>query len=158
MQFRTAYGKRNPVGLSTGPGLTKQSHKNECDINQIMARYQKTGVLEHAKAHQGSYGEITSETFLSAHQTIARAKSMFETLPSSLRERFENRPENYFDFVQDPDNTTELVKMGLVREEAKKQDDTSLLTSAPREGSKTSRTDVNPKESSVSDDSPKEKN
>ena len=39
------------------PSMTKQSFKDECDINKIMAKFQKTGAIEHYAKHAPSYGD-----------------------------------------------------------------------------------------------------
>ena len=44
MKFRSIYdGERIPVTLSCDKGMTMQSFKDECDINNIIARYETTG-------------------------------------------------------------------------------------------------------------------
>ena len=44
---------------------------------------------------------------------INRSKAVFEALPSVLRKRFDNDPAKFLDFVQDSNNSKELVEMGL---------------------------------------------
>ncbi len=102
--------KTVPVGKTRA----KQSFADECDINNIMSKYQKTGAITHANKHQPSYGFASSITFNEAMTVVAKANSMFEDLPSSLRERFENDPAKYLDFVQDPDNSKEMAELGLL--------------------------------------------
>lgn len=98
-------------------GLTKQSHKDECDINQIMQKYQATGVLAHIKTHEPSYGFATSDTYFESLQVVAQANTMFEELPSSVRKKFKNDPALFLDYVQDPENADSLRDMGLLNPE-----------------------------------------
>ena len=35
----------DPGIVNNEPSLTRQSHKNECDINFLMERYERTGVF-----------------------------------------------------------------------------------------------------------------
>ncbi len=93
--------------------LTKQSHQKECDINNIMARYQKTGAIEHTAKHAPRYLDTTGIAFHDAELLVAGARSMFEELPSSLRATFDNSPQLFLDFVADPENDDELKKLGL---------------------------------------------
>ena len=59
---RGRYRKFDRVQLHTPePTLTKQSFKEECDINNIMAKYRATGILSHVQAHQGRYQDLPSE-------------------------------------------------------------------------------------------------
>lgn len=112
--FRTAYGPKLDTELIfTGPGRTKQAFKAECDINTIMARYQKTGVLEFTQKHAAQYEDVTALDYTAGMLQIAAAKSMFADLPAHLRARFENEPARFLDFVQDPRNTAEAIELGL---------------------------------------------
>ena len=48
MEIRSAYQKLPRVQLVPDEkSLTKQMHKKECDINNILAKYQKTGAITH---------------------------------------------------------------------------------------------------------------
>ena len=108
------YGPKIKVRLTcTGPGKAKQSFQAECDINNIMAKYQKTGLLDHINKHGESYGFASSLDFTQANQVIAKANSMFEELPSATRNRFDNDPAKFLDFVQNPDNLEEMQSLGL---------------------------------------------
>lgn len=99
--------------IHPGKSATKQSFKNECDINNIMAKYQKTGAVTHANDNQGEYGFATSEDFTSAMQTVTRAQQLFDGLPSSIRSKFHNNPEEFLEFTQDESNDEEAYELGL---------------------------------------------
>ncbi len=94
-------------------GRTKQSMKDECDINKIMAKFQKTGALAHVNKHEAEYGFATSDDFASAMRTVTVAQEMFDDLPSSIRNRFGNNPAAFLDFVQDANNKKEGQELGL---------------------------------------------
>ena len=95
---------------------TQQNMAAECDINNIMRQYQETGLLAHVNQYEGNYGDFTDVVdYRTACDVVIRANEMFETLPSSVRARFENDPSNFLAFVDDPANAEELVKMGLAR-------------------------------------------
>lgn len=93
---------------------TKQSMKAECDINNIMAKYQKTGAIQHANAFQPEYGFASSIDFLDSMNVVTRAQQMFDALPSSIRGRFGNDPGLFLDFCQDEANASEMIELGLV--------------------------------------------
>ena len=71
-------------------GRTKGSMQKECDINNIMAKYQKTGAITHFSRHSGEYGFADSVSFHGAMNIVTQANEMFNELPSSLRSRFGN--------------------------------------------------------------------
>lgn len=107
-----------PVLECPYPGLTKQSMKAECDINGIMKRYEKTGVLQHVRNNVGFYDDVSSVVDYQASLEIVRkAEDMFRSLPAKIRSRFENDPQQYVDFVLDPANKDELIAMGVMRSE-----------------------------------------
>lgn len=112
---RSALSPRKRVGLSFEGEVTrtKQSMKAECDINNILAKYQKTGAVSHLAKHGGSYGFAPALDFHSAVNLVQRAQGMFDDLPASLRRRFNNDPGEFLAFIQDPANTPEAIKLGL---------------------------------------------
>jgi len=113
--IRSAYGPKEHLGDigDLGVSLTKQSFTKECDINNIMAKYQKTGAIEHVNKHEASYGFATSIDFQEALEIIRTGQTMFDELPSSIRTKFDNDPAKFLDFVQDENNQAEMVELGL---------------------------------------------
>lgn len=97
------------------PTMAKQAFKEECDINTIMAKYARTGLIEHVQKVQGSYGDFTSvqDYQLSLNQVI-EAQAAFDQLPARVRERFANDPARLMSFLQDDKNQAEAVALGLV--------------------------------------------
>lgn len=97
-----------------GPSMTKQSFKDECDVNVIMRRYQQTGVLPLGDGRVPRYIDATSADYQEAMFLVADARSAFAELPSALRERFHNDPKRMLEFLEDPRNREEAIKLGLV--------------------------------------------
>ena len=104
---------KHAIKFDPKKGLTKQSFKDECNINKIMARFQRTGAIDHYAKHGPQYSDITSGNLHSAMNIISDAESMFEELPSSVRKKFQNDPAQFLDFVQDPNNLEEMRELGL---------------------------------------------
>jgi len=98
--------------VETGEGLTEQSQAKECDINNILRKYQKTGALEHRNENRGEYGFASAATFQECMEVVAKGNSIYEELPSSIRQQFDG-PARFLEFVQDPSNAEKLVEMGL---------------------------------------------
>lgn len=115
--FRHAYSPPLKVAITfEGPGRTKQSFKDECDLNVILKRYQLTGQVDPRLLREGQYllSEIDPIDFQEAQFMTADAKSAFEALPSSVRGRFDNDPLRLLAWVHDPRNMQEAVKLGFL--------------------------------------------
>lgn len=93
--------------------MTKQSFKDECNINKIMDKFQKTGAINHYTTHAPQYGDCTAVELADALNIVAQAEEMFDELPSELRKKFGNDPEQFLEFVQDPKNLEEMRELGL---------------------------------------------
>lgn len=95
----------------------QQHHKDAHDINQIMKKYQKVGVSYNAlpPSQKGVYGDFTAvKTYQQAMQSLVDAQNSFMTLPSSVRKRFGNDPNELFEFLNDKKNREEAIKLGLL--------------------------------------------
>ncbi len=101
--------------IFTEESLTQQSMAKMCDINQIMKRYEKTGLMDHVNTYAGQYGEFITEGDYHDHlNLVLGAQQMFETLPSDIRAKFDNNPGEFLAFVDNPENHAEMVELGLV--------------------------------------------
>lgn len=120
LNFRSAYSPRVRVAITfTGPGRTRQSFKDECDINVIMARYMRTGTLDFLNQREAQYADVTGRDYQQAMLLVAGARSMFQELPSELRSRFDNEPQKLLEFMENEQNLDEAIKLGLVRPKPK---------------------------------------
>jgi len=111
---RTPEDHPRPV-VNTGPGLTKSDMKQESDINFIMSKYQKTGLVSFVNENQAEYMEAPEMDFHEAMEYLAKSNELFGEMPSSLRKRFNNDPGEFLDFVHDENNADEMVKLGLAK-------------------------------------------
>ena len=141
----SAYSPKRKVSISFAEnGRTKQAFREECDINTIMARYMKTGILDHVKQGVAQYLDVTGADFQDAQNLISGANSMFQALPSAVREQFENNPAYFLEFMENPENHAKAREMGLLAAQAE--------TSNPPTGSTRS---VEPAQSSTNVEVPK---
>lgn len=111
-----ADGSRSVGLLCEDPSLTKQSERDACDINKIMAQYERSGVLKHVALNSGFYADVSSvPDYQAAFDVVAAADTLFASLPADIRARFNNNPGDYLDFVSNPANRDELIKMGVIQ-------------------------------------------
>lgn len=117
INFRTAYGKHDSKDYAYVdglPSLTQQNFKNECDINFIMKRWEKTGELTHVRSNAPSYGDFSNlGDYQSSLNVVLAAQEAFDSLPAVVRNRFSNDPAMFVEFVQDPSNADAIVELGL---------------------------------------------
>jgi len=97
------------------PSMTKQHFKDECDVNQIVGRFQATGELPNVSELPPQFLDVTEMDFQAHQNFIAEAHTMFSELPSALRAQFENSPAKFLDFCSHEKNRPELAEMGLLR-------------------------------------------
>jgi phage internal scaffolding protein len=117
MEFKTAYGERFPSQLFTGDeSEVQQCFKDECDMNFILDKYRTTGLADHVSRFQGKYEDLSQPVdFQSALNVVISAQEAFDTLPSDIRKKFSNSPQEFLEFVNNPDNQEKLVEMGLAQ-------------------------------------------
>lgn len=104
----------NPI-TDYGPSRTRQSDAYAADINNIMARYEETGVLP--TVNRGLFFADVSDVggFDNAITLVHGIERAFLEYPPDLRKRFDNDPAKFVDFTQDPNNHEEMVEMGLLK-------------------------------------------
>lgn len=96
------------------PTMCQQHFKEECDINNILAKYIKTGILD--SIGPGVYADITEMgDYRESIELIARAQEMFIELPSHIRKEFDNDPAQYLDFVHNPENLERGIELGIFK-------------------------------------------
>nr|QJB20793.1 MAG: internal scaffolding protein [Microvirus sp.] len=113
--FRVPYSNRSTIQgfVFTQDSLTKQSHKDEVDILNVMRRYTTSG-LPLPTASEASFVDLVGAgDYLTSLNKINEAKEAFLGLSSSIRDKFNNDPALFLNFVHDPKNKDELVKLGL---------------------------------------------
>ena len=116
MEIRDLQSERRRVQcVNTKPSLTEQAHKDKSCINKIIAKYRKTGLINHVSAKQGSYGDFLGvSSYQEALDRVAIAQDDFSTLPANIRKRFDNDPGKFLDFMSDEANQAEAMEMGLI--------------------------------------------
>ncbi len=108
--------RKYSIDLSSG-GRTRQEFKNECDVNYLMERYARTGVLGDPTQdgkREAAFGDFTGVgDFMDCQSRILAAQEGFDSLPAKVRSRFEHDPGRVIAFLADDSNREESIELGL---------------------------------------------
>lgn len=118
--FQKQYDQVEPVELEFdhSQDLTSQDYEAESNINNIMKRYLAGQPLP-ANVKVGTYGDFyNAPDFTNAQIILRTAQEQFDALPASVRNRFDNQPAKFLDFVHDKANLEEARRLGLLSQEA----------------------------------------
>lgn len=103
MKIRKKYepSERKKVVFKSDEKLTKESFKDSCDINLVVAKYRKSGILPEMRS-QGQFLDCSSvPSYQEALDTVRFAQDTFMALPAQLRAECGNDPAVFLDRVQD---------------------------------------------------------
>lgn len=116
IKFRKAYDPHKKYVFNTeGESLTQQHLKEECEVINIIKKHDRNGIIEHVQRGQARYGDFSEVAdYREALDLVRDAQEEFMTIPSDIRKKFDNDPGKFYQFVSDPDNKDELIKMGFI--------------------------------------------
>ncbi len=92
-------------------GKTKQSQKEECDINRLLERSARSGAASHLQTYEHQYGNFADYDFESNAEIIANGQTIFERLPAEIKREFHQSPQEFFEFVTDEQNKDRLPEL-----------------------------------------------
>lgn len=111
------YRKHSPVfAPHSDVVMTKQSAKDECDINNILSQYKKTGILMHVTSARPTYEDLPSSVdYQDALNIMMDASAAFDGLPSKVRDHFQNDPYMFLQAINDPAQADKLREFGVLK-------------------------------------------
>lgn len=114
IEIYSAYNR--PKGRATSfkdvKSKTEQAHKNDCDINEILRRSQKTGTVPTFTTVIGDFANLPD--YHEAQQRLAEAKEAFDRLPSKTRSFFKNDPIELVNYALNPENRAMCESLGIL--------------------------------------------
>lgn len=111
------------------PTMTQQHYKDECDLNQILARHKGSGELSALQMRQllaqsaavtptsprlpqfADYSDLPD--FSDIKRSFVRASHAFAEIPVNVRMQFGNNPEVFYNTLTDPKQHQKLRDVGL---------------------------------------------
>lgn len=97
-----------------GESRTKQAMQDECNINLIMARFEKTGLITHLAQGAPSFADVSELTgYRSAIENVRLVQEYFLGLPAKVRARFDHDAATFMDYLESDATPDELRELGL---------------------------------------------
>lgn len=119
----------NVLTANLSPSKALQQFKDECDINNLVARYHQTGTFYNALdcagrvARMPEFGDFSEMgDFREQQERILHVYEAFQGLPSHIRERFNNNPAFFVEFVGNEKNFEACCEMGIFEKPVKVQE------------------------------------
>lgn len=107
--------KRVQIHFEEGSSLTKQSFKDQVNINTIVAKHRRTGMFEHLNEKTPFYGDVSHiEDYKSCLEIVIKAKTLFAGMSADIRERFKNDPNEMISFLNDKSNLKEAEELQMI--------------------------------------------
>lgn len=111
---RTRYPNRAWV---SGELLTKQSFREQCDINFIVKQHASTGLWAHLNPIAATYEDASGAVDLQQSiQAVRDAEAQFYSLPAAVRQAAQNSPVQFLEMLADQEAYDHLVSVGLPTE------------------------------------------
>ena len=99
------------------PEVTEQSHKESTMINNIIRRYETTGIVTHLNKVQGRYADVSElGDYHDVMNVVTAAQQDFLQLTSAQRRVFDNDVTKFLDAAHDPDKRDLLEAAGLIEQ------------------------------------------
>lgn len=114
-----AFDNTDPETGEVLPSMTRQSEMDACDIHNVLKQFSQQGFenLVRENAAKGQYADLPDELdYQASLNTVIAARAAFETLPSQVRERFFNDPSRFLEFLANPANQDEAIRLGLAQD------------------------------------------
>lgn len=101
--------------VPVGPSMTRQEFAEDCDINTIMERYERTGELPVNRGEPIYYDFTTVPGLQDGLHLMQEAERAFMTLPAKVRRDFDNDAVAFAQFAVDPANLEQMRDWGLAK-------------------------------------------
>lgn len=115
MKFRTAYSEqvRSQVDFTHDVGHTIQEQYKDTIIENIIEKFNRTGVLDHVSKYEPQFVEVATFDYQENMNKVLEVQKMFQSLPAKERAMFDNDPQKYLDYLSVEANR-EDIKDGVI--------------------------------------------
>lgn len=120
-RFRTQYDETIDLGIACTQleCMTKSEFQDDTDVNLLVARWKKTGILPQTRDQTASiFGDFSAvPSRAEMHDLVLNAHDAFDQLPADVRKEFNNDPRTFLSACEHPSGVALLKKHGLGKPE-----------------------------------------
>lgn len=102
--------------FSKSESMTEQSHLPQTQIKTILGKFDRLGIQAfntNVMSNPENFRDVTDISFHEAMNVVTRAHSIFQEVPAKIRLDFDNDPEKFVDFLDNPANIEALEEYGF---------------------------------------------
>lgn len=104
----------NAILACEDPSLTVQSFVEDADLNILAKRFGITNIPLAPISTDEPYDNTALPELRDVLEARRDAANKFMELPLKLRKRFHNRPDELWEFINDPENAQEAIRLGII--------------------------------------------
>lgn len=104
------------VDCSKDKTLTVQADRDSADINRIVDKFEKGQTLTRINSRPPFYGDVSKFSGLAdALMKVQETEELFMVFDAKTREKFDNDPVKFIEFLENPANRDEAIEMGIIK-------------------------------------------
>lgn len=121
MKFETLYENRKPLyvtELDYDTKLVDQSEADAVSLDYQLKRFGMDGLTARFELMKSQFGYADTRlipSYSELSNRIAKGTEYFNALPSEIRRQFSDKPENFFDYLEN--NPKEAIEKGYISDE-----------------------------------------
>ncbi len=94
---------------------TQQQFKDDNKVSNVVQKFLQTGIAPMVNQTEPKYLDISGlGDFTEQLNRVTEVTQAFQGMHSSIRARFENKPQNMLHFMEDEKNIEEAIQLGLI--------------------------------------------
>lgn len=119
MMVKNKFHREEIKVLFPAESRTQQHFREQTDINKIMSKAEKTGMIPVNRMNP-KYGDFSDgRTYHESMVRISEIEQEFDKMPAEIKKRFSQNPAEIIDFLSKEENREEAIELGLIEKEKK---------------------------------------
>ena len=105
----SAVPRTEVLSIAEGESMTQQHMAEDCDINNIVAKFLVNGLQPKTNPLEAQFGDAPVLDLKESLDLVFAARQEFNDLPESVRQTFHNDSDLYFDYLANPEDYLEVI-------------------------------------------------